>query len=229
MFWKKTASFILKNRLFVLISVVVLSVFMSYEASKVKITFNGGKVLPVTDSAYIRYNQFKKMFGQDASSMVIGIKSDKIFDKDIFNDWYQIGNNLRQVKGVKAVISVANVYNLQKDTTQHRFIIKPLVTGALPTAQAVDSIKQQLANLPFYKGVVLSNDGKSTLMAITFDDKIINTPYRVPIINKIKKLGAAFEQKHGIKVHYSGLPLIRTVVGDLVAHEFSMFLSLSVL
>jgi predicted RND superfamily exporter protein len=117
MFWKKTASFILKNRLFVLISIVALSVFMSYEASKVKITFNGGKVLPVTDSAYIRYNQFKKMFGQDASSMVIGIKSDKIFDKDIFNDWYQIGNDLRQVKGVKAVISVANVYNLQKDTT----------------------------------------------------------------------------------------------------------------
>lgn len=212
-----------------LISVVALSVFMGYEASRVKITFNGGKVLPVTDSAYIRYNQFKKMFGQDASSMVIGIKSGKIFDKDIFNDWYQIGNSLKQVKGIKAVISAANVYNLQKDTTQHRFVIKPLVTGVLQSAQAVDSVKQQLANLPFYKGLVLSNDGKSTLMAITFDDKIINTPYRVPIINKIKKLGAAFEQKHGIKVHYSGLPLIRTVVGDLVAHEFSMFLSLSVL
>jgi hypothetical protein len=59
-------------------------------------------------------------------------------------------------------------------------------------SQAVDSVKQQqLANLPFYKGLVLSNDGKATLMAITFDDKIINTPYRVPIINKIKQLGAA--------------------------------------
>lgn len=212
-----------------LISVVALSVFMGYEASRVKITFNGGKVLPVTDSAYIRYNQFKKMFGQDASSMVIGIKSGKIFNKDVFNDWYQIGYSLKQVKGIKAVISAANVYNLQKDTTQHRFVIKPLVTGVLQSAQAVDSVKQQLANLPFYKGLILSNDGKSTLMAITFDDKIINTPYRVPIINRIKKLGAAFEQKHGIKVHYSGLPLIRTVVGDLVAHEFSMFLSLSVL
>ena len=229
MFWKNTASFILKNRLFVLIGVVALSIFMGYQASKVKITFNGGKVLPVTDSAYIRYNQFKKMFGQDASSMVIGIKSDKIFDKDVFNDWYQIGDSLKHVKGVKAVISVANVYNLQKDTTQHRFVIKPLVTAPLLTTQAVDSVKQQIANLPFYKGLVLSNDGKSTLMAITFDDKIINTAFRVPIINKIKKLGAAFEQKHGIIVHYSGLPLIRTVVGDLVAHEFTMFLSLSIL
>ncbi|WP_419788668.1 efflux RND transporter permease subunit [Mucilaginibacter sp. SP1R1] len=202
---------------------------MGFEASKVKITFNGGKVLPVTDSAYIRYNQFKKTFGQDASSMVIGIKSDQIFNKDVFNDWYLIGSQLKQVKGVKAVVSVANVYNLQKDTAQHRFVIKPLVTGVLPSAQAVDSVKKQLLNLPFYKGLVLSNDRKSTLMAITFDDKIINTPLRVPIIKKIDQLGQQFEKKHGIKVHYSGLPLIRTVVGDLVAHEFSMFLGLSIL
>lgn len=212
-----------------LIGVIALSVFMGYEASKVKITFNGGKVLPVTDSAYIRYNQFKKTFGQDAATMVIGIKSDSLFNKDVFNDWYTIGNSMRQVKGVKAVLSMANVYNLQKDTAKHRFVIKPLVAHVLPTAQTVDSVKQQLANLPFYKGLVLSNDGKSTLMAITFDDKIINTPLRVPIIKEIQKLGSDFEKKHNIKVHYSGLPLIRTVVGDLVAHEFSMFLSLSIL
>ena len=229
MFWKHTASFILKNRLIVLICVIALSTFMGFEAAKVKITFNGGKVLPVTDSAYIRYNQFKKTFGQDASSMVIGIKSDKIFDKDVFNDWYRIGTQLQQIKGIKAVVSIANIYNLQKDTAQHRFVIKPLVSQELPTAQAVDSVKQQLLNLPFYKGLVLSNDGKSTLMAVTFDDKIINTPYRVPIIKKMTDLGMQFEQKHGIKVHYSGLPLIRTVVGDLVSHEFSMFLSLSIL
>ncbi|HMG08432.1 MAG TPA: hypothetical protein VK609_07970, partial [Mucilaginibacter sp.] len=103
MFWKHTASFILKNRLIVFVCVIALSAFMGFEASKVKITFNGGKVLPVTDSAYIRYNEFKKTFGQDASSMVIGIKSDKIFDKDVFNDWYQIGTQLKQVKGIKAV------------------------------------------------------------------------------------------------------------------------------
>lgn len=229
MFWKHTASFILKNRLIVFICVIALSAFMGFEASKVKITFNGGKVLPVTDSAYIRYNQFKKTFGQDASSMVLGIKSDKIFDKDVFNDWYQIGSQLKQIKGIKAVVSAANVYNLQKDTAQHRFVVKPLVTGVLSSAQAVDSVKQQLLNLPFYKGLVLSDDGKSTLMAITFDDKIINTPYRVPIINKMLSLGQQFEKKHNIKVHYSGLPLIRTVVGDLVAHEFSMFLGLSIL
>lgn len=202
---------------------------MGFEASKVKITFNGGKVLPVTDSAFIRYAEFKKTFGQDASSMVIGIKSPNIFTKDVFNDWYSIGEDLKKVKGVKAVVSAANIYNLHKDTLQHKFVLKPLVTQPLQTDADVDSVKRQLAAMPFYKGLIVSNNGQSTLMMITFDDKIINTPYRVPIIKKINQLGLAFEKKHHIKVHYSGLPLIRTVVGDLVAHEFSLFLGLSVI
>ncbi len=94
----------------------MLTIFMGYEASKVRITFNGGKVLPVTDSAYIRYMQFKKIFGQDASTMVIGFKSPRIFDKDVFNDWHQIGDSIQHIKGVKAVVSIANLYNLVKDT-----------------------------------------------------------------------------------------------------------------
>src|ERR1017187_1182326 len=127
MFWKKLADIILKNRPLILALIAILTIFMGYEASKVRITFNGGKVLPVTDSAYIRYMQFKKIFGQDASTMVIGFKSPRIFDKDVFNDWNQIGNRIQHIKGVKAVISVANLYNLEKDTTKHRFVLKPLV------------------------------------------------------------------------------------------------------
>ena len=229
MFWKKLADLVLKNRVLILFSIAILTIFMGYQASKVRITFNGGKVLPVTDPAYIRYMQFKKIFGQDASTMVIGFKSSRIFDKDVFNDWNQIGKRIQLIKGVKAVISVANLYNLEKDTAKHRFVLKPLVDQPLTTNKAVDSIKQLIASLPFYKGLIVSEDGQSTLMAITFDDKIINTSKRVPIINTILKEGGQFDQKYHIQVHYSGLPLIRTVAADLMKREFSFFLGLSLL
>jgi predicted RND superfamily exporter protein len=229
MFWKKLADLILKNRLLVLGLITALSIFMGYEASRVRITFNGGKVLPVTDSAYIRYTEFKKIFGQDASTLVIGFKSPEIFNKDVFNDWHEAGDRIRAIKGVKAVISVANLYNLEKDTTLHRFLLKPLINHNLTSDAEMDSVKQVIASLPFYKGLILSEDGKSTLMAITFDDKIINTSKRVPIIKAIQKEGEQFYKAHNIPVHYSGLPLIRTVSGDLMKREFSFFLLLSLL
>jgi predicted RND superfamily exporter protein len=64
-------------------------------------------------------------------------------------------------------------------------------------------------------------------MAITFDGKIINSSARVPIINSILNEGKQFELRHHIQVHYSGLPLIRTVAGNLISHEFILFLVLS--
>ena len=229
MTWKKLADFILKNRLTVLIVVILGCLFMGYHASKVRITFNGGKVLPVTDSAYIRYNQFKKLFGQDATTMVMGFQSPKIFDKDVYNDWHTIANNIKAIKGINAVISVGNVYDVVKDTVQHKYVLKPLSPALITTDKGADSVKQKFLSLPFYKGLVLSEDGKSTLMAISFDGKIINTPKRVPILKAILKEGQQFEEKHGIPMHYSGLPLIRTVAGDLIKNEFVLFLGLSLL
>jgi len=228
MIWKKLADLILKNRVLFLTVIAVLSTVMGFEASKARITFNGGKVLPVTDSAYIRYMQFKKIFGQDATTMVIGMRSPDIFQKDVFNDWNRIGARLQHVRGIKAVISIANIYNLDKDTLNHRFVLKPLVTHLLSNNDEADSVKRALLSLPFYKRLILSDDNQATLMAITFDGTIINTPQRVPIIDTILARGRQFEQKHHIQVHYSGLPLIRTKAGDLISHEFLLFLMLSV-
>jgi len=229
MIWKKLADLILKNRIILLIIVALVTVFMGYKASQVRITFAGSKVLPLTDSAYIKYNEFKAIFGQDASTMVIGFKSPDIFSKDVFNDWYTVGDSLQHIKGVKAVISIANLYDLQKDTLNHRFLLKPLVSHLLSNQQQVDSIKTKLLSLPFYKGLILSDDNQATLMAITFDGNILNTPARVPIINTIRDLSKRFGKKHGIEVHYSGLPYIRTVSSDLMKKEFTQFLGLSLL
>jgi predicted RND superfamily exporter protein len=227
MIWKKLANIILKNRLIILAVVLMLSAFMGFEASKVKLTYNAGNILPVTDSAYIRYTKFRKMFGQDATAMVLGVKSPNLFRKDFFNDWYRLGDSLRKIKGVSGVVSLANVYKLQKDTVEHRFVLKPLITDTVSSQQTVDSVKKQIYQLPFYKGLILSDDKQSSLMAVSFDTKIINTPRRDQIIANILTQAKQFELKQHIPIHYSGQPYIRTVVSQLVSHEFVLFLALS--
>lgn len=227
MIWKKVADIVLKNRLLILAVIILASAFMGYKAAQVRLTYNAGKVLPVTDSAYIRFTEFRKTFGDDGAAMVVGIKSPAFFQQDIFNDWYRIGDRIRHMKGVKAVVSLANSFNLIKDTLNHRFELKPLINHALLTQASVDSARQVFLSMPFYKGLMLSDDGQSTLMAITFDLQTVNSPARIPLINNIEQLGKNFEQKHQIQVHYSGMPVIRTVVSGLVSREFSLFLLLS--
>jgi len=229
MIWKKLANFILNNRILLLITVALVTVVMGYKASQVRITFAGSKVLPVTDSAYIKYNEFKKIFGQDASTMVVGFKSPGIFTKDIFNDWYTASQQIRHIKGITSVISIASIYDLQKDTTNHRFVLKPLVSQPLTDQEQVERVKTKLLALPFYKGLILSDDNQATLMAVTFDGAVLNTPARAPILKSILKISDDFAKKDHIDIHYSGLPLIRSISGDLMKKEFTQFLLYSLL
>ena len=75
---------------------------MAWQAKNVKLSYTGSKILPVTDSAFIKYNAFKKQFGEDGSIMVVGIQSTDIFKKEIYNQWVQLSNEIQKLKGIKA-------------------------------------------------------------------------------------------------------------------------------
>jgi predicted RND superfamily exporter protein len=90
---------------------------MAYLAFKVELTYNGTSILPADDSTYIEYENFKTQFGEDGAVMAIGIQSDKLFQKDIFNAWYDLGQNISKIEGVKSMLSITQIQDLTKDTT----------------------------------------------------------------------------------------------------------------
>lgn len=201
---------------------------MAWQASKVQLAFNASKILPVTDTAFIKYTQFKNTFGEDGTILVLGIQSPEIFKKDLFNNWQKLTNDIRSVKGITNVLSTGRLFEVTKDFDNHKFLVQPVTPGPVKSSAEMDSVKNKIYNLPFYSGLVYNKDKNATLMAITFDSKLLNSRARIPVINAIYNKGQQFAVRNKTEVHYSGLPYIRTVVSNLVAKEFLLFLSLSI-
>ena len=84
---KAAARIILRHRLASLITLLVLTGFMAYMATGVKLSYEAAKILPPTDPTYAQYLKFKEKFGEDGTVMVIGFQSDSIWQKDVFNGW----------------------------------------------------------------------------------------------------------------------------------------------
>lgn len=227
--WNNFSRFILSNRILILVFFFVLTAFMAWKASFVKLSYTGSKILPMTDSAFIKYNDFKSKFGEDGNMMVLGVSSPELLKKDQFNGWQKLGNELGKLEGIKTVLSVGNLYNLTKDTTNQRFVLSPLSPKPVASAAEMDSLKKQIYDLPFYEGLLYNKESHATLMAINFDHKILNSSKRAPIIKTIRDKADAFSKKYNMEVHYSGLPFIRTAVSQLVSKEFVLFLGLSIL
>ena len=226
--WKKLAQFILANRISLLVLLLASTVFMAWQASKVRLSFNAGKVLPLTDSAYIDYNTFKKTFGEDGSVMVVGIQSDSLFSPGLFNDWLKLSTEVQKIEGIKQVLSIGQLSVLEKDTLQQKFTARPLAAGPVANQQALDSIKQELEQLPFYKDLIYNPKTKATVMAITFADSVLNSAKRIGVIQSILDKSKQFSSTHQVALHYSGLPYIRTVISKKISEEFALFIGLSI-
>lgn len=226
--WEKFSKLVLTNRLLVLALFFLLTTWMAWQAKHVKLAFNAVKVLPKTDSAYTKYNDFKDKFGEDGNIMVLGAPPDIFFKHQIFNDWQTLSSDIGHIKGIKQVLSIGKLLDLRKDTANHRFIFTPLSPAPVQNDIEMNHLRQQMHNIPFYNGLIFNDKNHTSLLAITFDNQILNSPKRVPIINTILEKSKAFSKKNNIKLHYSGLPYIRTVISKKIYDEFTLFSILSI-
>ena len=92
-----------------------------------------------------------------------------------------------------------------------------------------DSLTQVFQSLPFYQGLLYNPSTGAYLMAVRVNKEIINSSSRVAVINHIQKAANQFGKKHHVEMRLSGLPLIRTVVAEKIAHELRVFLLVSFL
>ncbi|MDQ7948892.1 MAG: MMPL family transporter [Pedobacter sp.] len=227
--WAKLSRAILQNKILLILLFLAATVFMAFHARNLKLSYAGSKILPLTDSIFIKYNQFKKQFGEDGSVMVVGVQGAAIYKKENYNQWMQLTTDIQQLKGIKGVLSIGKLTELQKDTVNQKFVVGLIPGQPIRTDAEMDSLKNKLMGMPFYSGLLFNKNTDATLMAITFDPKILNSADRNPILKAIESKTSAFSKKTGITTHLSGLPFIRTATSKLVSNEFVLFLGLSIL
>lgn len=225
-----------------LILLIAATVFMGYEASKVKMSYDFAKAIPTDNPKYQDYQHFLKQFGQDGNTMVVGISTDKMFSVDFFNKINELQKRLRAAKGVTGILGIPNTISLVKDTVAQKFNAvnifhapyrehitasreKDSLRAPSDPQNELDSDAAVFHNQPFYKNLLYNPETKAYLIAVTLDATIINSKARVGIIQGIVQPIRQFESETNIPVQISGLPYIRTVVSDKIAHELNWFLA----
>ena len=227
--WTFLGRFILKNRLIIIIVLLGLSVFFGFYASKAELSYEAPNLLPSHDTTALEYKKFKKTFGQDGAVMVLGISDSTLYNVENFNEWYDLGDRIKAAWGVKAVLSVARLQVLYKNDSLQKFENFPILSRKPQSQAEVDSIKQMVYDLPFYKGIIYNDTAHSTLMAITFDNKLLNTKNRLVIVDSIVAQVEKFIAATNIKVNYSGMPYIRTAVARMIQSETKLFTLLALI
>jgi predicted RND superfamily exporter protein len=227
--WGRIAVFVLKFRLTLLLLMAAVFVLAAFEASKVELSYDNLRAIPTDNPKYIAYQKFLGTFGDDGNLLVIGVQTDKLFTKEVFNDYLQLCKNLKTVRGVEQVLSIPDAIILNKDTITEKLQPSPIFHGPFEFQTSLDSARKTFENLLIYKGLLYNPDTHAYLIAITVNKQIMNSAGRTAVVSNIVKYGNAFGSAQQIQMRYSGLPLIRTNMATKVATEMKWFLLGSVL
>jgi uncharacterized protein len=225
--WQSIASFILRNRLWLLIVLGIITLGAAYQSTKVQMHYNFAKTVPADDPDLVEYLKFKEIFGEDGSVLVVGIKTDKLFEKDFFNSWISLTHHVKAIEGVEQILSLGNLSNLQKIDSLQTLKLVPLFGNQVQSQHQLDSIKNIIANLPFYEGLLYNPESNVTLLAITLNKQKLDSKERISLVNKIEDVCNQFGIKHQLEMYFSGLPYVRTIYSSKVADEIVVFTYLS--
>ncbi|MDW7690795.1 MMPL family transporter [Flammeovirgaceae bacterium SG7u.111] len=225
--WTKLASFILKNRLVLIIALGVITAFMGFLAKDARLSYELMKIVPDDDPEMIYFKNFTETFGKDDNMFAIGIQDSSIYNLEKFNALYEFSETIKNHEGIVEVVSLPKLLYISKNKAEKRFEFKKLFPTAPKSQEELDSLLSIANKIKFYEGRLINPENGTTVILISMDDSYLNSKKRVGLVNEIIEEGTAFSEKTEIKLHYAGLPYVRTAVQATVKHELNMFLIIS--
>lgn len=225
--WKSLAKFVVKNRIILLILLTIATAVMGYFASQVKLSYDFSKSIPSNNPKYLEYKAFQQKFGDDGNVFVLGVQSPKFFELKNFQAYQNMLTGLKSVKGVEDILSLPGAIELQKDSVEEKLNAAKIFPDEIGDQATLDSARARFENLPFYRDRLYNPATGAYMMAVRVNKQILASKERTDVVNAVKTATDKYTAATGNTVHLSGLPLIRTVVANMVQSEMKMFLLIS--
>ncbi|MBM6499271.1 efflux RND transporter permease subunit [Flavobacterium macrobrachii] len=231
-FWEFIARVILRNRIVILGSIVLITALLALQWKSIRFTQTEANLIPLDDKVNVDYQKFLDRFGEEGNLIVIATKDKKLFTPKVYQAWSELMQTIQSSKEVSLVVSVDNLQKLVKNDTLETFELKPLVDkNKIQDEAYLTQIQKDLfSKMPFYEGLLFNKKSGAIRSAIYLDKKIVNTKIRKDyVLEKLIPAIENFTQKTNIELHTSGMPYIRTLNAKTIIDEIGLFIGAALL
>lgn len=225
-FWEGIARLILRNKIFILIAVILATVFFSMQWKHMRFTYTEANMLPDDHDVNIIYNDFLKIFGEEGNLIVIGVKDSSLFSVKNLNAWNKLADSFKPYDEVETVLSIKDLQKLVKNTEKIKFDLEPFIKDSITSIDQINKLQNELfKQYPFYDNFLFNAETKTIRTAIYLKKDIVNTSARKDfILNVLEPKIDAFNTETGMTVRVSGMPYIRTLNAQNIVDEIPIFI-----
>jgi len=225
-FWEAVARLILRNKIFILVCLILITVFFGSQWKHMRFTYTEANLLPDDHEVNQTYNQFLNVFGEEGNLIILGVKDSTLFSVEKFNAWNHLAESFKTFEEVETVLSIKDLQKLVKNTEKQKFDLEPFIKDSITTIAQIDTLQNELfKQYPFYDNFLFNAETKTIRTAIYLKKDIVNTSARKDfIINELETKIKSFEAETDLNVRVSGMPYIRTLNAQNIVDEIPIFI-----
>lgn len=225
-FWEVVARLILRNKIIILIVIVLATLFLSTQWKNMRFTFTEANLLPDHHDVNITYNQFLEIFGEEGNLIVLGVKDSSLFSVEKLNAWNRLSESFKHYDEVETVLSIKDLQKLVKNTEEQKFELQAFIKDSLSSIAEIDTLQKELfQQYPFYDNFLFNKETRTIRTAIYLKKDIVNTSVRKDFIIDILQTNVEkFEAEYDLDVRVSGMPYIRTLNSQNIVDEIGLFI-----
>jgi len=166
---KKFARFNVKLRVPIIVVIIVLTIFFSYFATKVKLSSNLIDLAPEKNKELIALNKTLGKFGS-STFVMISVKSDDAYSLSTLTKIKKISEQIQKLPEVDEVIDPLNA-TVFKYLFGMVVVQKSFPGGEIPQSrEKIEQLKQEMLSEPVLKNVVVSENGEALAIYIKLKD-----------------------------------------------------------
>jgi len=225
-FWEAVARLILRNKIFILIAIILATVFFSMQWKHMRFSHTEANMLPDDHEVNLTYNDFLKVFGEEGNLIVLGVKDSSLFTVKKLNAWNALAESFKSFDEIETVLSIKDLQKLVKNTQNEKFDLEPFIKDSITNNAQIEQLQNELfKQYPFYDNFLFNAETKTIRTAIYLKKDIVNTSVRKDfIINHLQTKIKTFETETGLNVRVSGMPYIRTLNSVNIIDEIPVFI-----
>ena len=230
-FWDIIARLILRNKIAILVSIIIITIFFSLQWKNMRFTYTEANLLPDDHEVNITYKNFLKIFGEEGNLIVLGVKDSTLFTVEKLNAWNNLSDSFKKYTEVETVVSIKDLQKLVKDTINEKFVLEPFIKDSIASKEQIDVLENDLfKKYPFYDNFLFNKDTRTIRTAIYLKKDVVNTSVRKDfVISVLQPQIEAFEKANDLDVRVSGMPYIRTLNSQNIVDEIGLFIGAALL
>ena len=124
-FWEVIARLILRNKIVILVAVILATIFFSYQWKHMRFTYTEANLLPDEHEVNLTYNEFLDIFGEEGNLIVLGVKDSSLFTVAKLNAWNRLSESFKSDAEVETVVSIKDLQKLVKNKKEEKFDSSP--------------------------------------------------------------------------------------------------------